>query len=144
MCIGFGFIYAGNVLHFVLRREVDELRECPRVSMFYDFGGDNGINATIDAFVMARADAVHTIPQLKYYTLIRTGMYLGSSLVLLHYGLGSAGLFLGKSLGMLTKTIIYWKIEASKHIRMKWVFSQDLPTLCFYLSSLPPSSAAPK
>jgi len=47
-----------------------------------------GLNGTIDSFVIARADPVNTIPKLKYYTVLTTFFYFGSSFLLLHFGFG--------------------------------------------------------
>ena len=131
MCIGFGFRYAGNVLHLLYGEKWVSSESVLGFQCFMILVGIMGLNGTIDAFVMARADAVHTIPQLKYYTIISTGVYFGSSFVLLHYGLGAAGLFLGNSLGMLTKIIINWKIEVSKHIRMSEFLAKISPSPLF-------------
>jgi hypothetical protein len=47
-----------------------------------------GINGTMETFVVARADVIHTIPKLKYYTILNAMIFIVSSLLLLQLGLG--------------------------------------------------------
>jgi hypothetical protein len=47
-----------------------------------------GLNGTIDAFVIARADPDKTVPLIKYFTILSTIVYFGSSFLFLHLGLG--------------------------------------------------------
>lgn len=119
MCIGFGFRYAGNVLQLLYGEKWVNEDSVLAFQCFMVLVGVMGLNGTIDSFVMARADAVNTIPKLKYFTVVSTGVQIGASFFLLHSGFGAAGLFLGNTLGMVTKIIINWNIEVSKHISLK-------------------------
>jgi hypothetical protein len=47
-----------------------------------------GLNGTMDAFVIARANPDKTIPLIKYFTVLSTIVYFGSSLFFLHLGYG--------------------------------------------------------
>jgi hypothetical protein len=47
-----------------------------------------GINGSMEAFVMARADVVKTIPKFKYFSLLSTAIFVSTSLLLLHLGFG--------------------------------------------------------
>lgn len=47
-----------------------------------------GINGSLDSFVIARADVKTTVPLIKYFTVISTGLYFASSLAFLYLGYG--------------------------------------------------------
>ena len=69
MCIGFGFRYAGNVLHLLYGEKWVSSESVLGFQCFMILVGIMGLNFIIGAFVMARADAVHTRP----YAIISTG-----------------------------------------------------------------------
>jgi hypothetical protein len=88
LCVGFGLRYAEDVL-FVLYGEkwVNDdtvfAFQCYMVLL-----GVIGINGSMEAFVMARADVVRTVPKLKYFTVFNAMVFIGSSLLLLNAGFG--------------------------------------------------------
>ena len=92
-----------------------------------------GFNGTMEAFVLARADPVVTIPKFKYFTIFSTLCYISSSFWLLHQGWGAAGLFLGNTIGMAVRVIISWNIEAKKHISLTNFIKELMPQPLFFI-----------
>lgn len=88
LCIGFGFRYAENVLYLLYGAKWVNEESVFGFQCFMILVGVMGINGAIDSFVLARADPVTTVPKLKYFTIVSTLIYIGSSLLLLHLGLG--------------------------------------------------------
>lgn len=90
ICIGFGCRYSENVLFILYGEKWVNGDSVFAFQSFMFLVGIIGLNGSIDSFVLARADVVNTVPKLKYFTIITTVIYFGSSILFLHFGLGYA------------------------------------------------------
>lgn len=88
LSIGFGFRYAENVLFILYGEKWVTSDSVLAFQCYMVLLGILGINGTMEAFVMARADVVKTVPKFKYFTVFSTLIFIGSSIIFLHYGLG--------------------------------------------------------
>jgi hypothetical protein len=88
LCSAFGVRYSENVLFILYGEKWVSYDSIFALQCYMVLLGVLGINGTIETFVVARADVVHTIPKLKYFTIFNAIIFIGSSLFLLHIGLG--------------------------------------------------------
>jgi O-antigen/teichoic acid export membrane protein len=88
LSVGFGFRYSENVLFILYGEKWVSADSVLAFQCYMALLAVLGINGTMEAFVMARADVVKTIPKFKYFTLLSTAFYVSTSLLLLHLGFG--------------------------------------------------------
>ena len=132
LCIGFGFRYSENVLYILFGEKWLSPEALAAFQAYIVLLSVMGFNGTLEAFVMARADPVLTIPKVKYFNVLSTLCSIGISYILLHEGWGAAGLFLGNTLGMVIRIVISWNIETKKHIGLGSFVKGILPSPLFF------------
>jgi O-antigen/teichoic acid export membrane protein len=93
-----------------------------------------GLNGVIEAFFFAIGKT--SINKYNFLSIFTTALYLGSTMLFLRLGYGTAGLYFGNIINMFSRIILCWYLEIRLHISAGKLLREVRPSLFFAFTSL--------